>query len=302
MVAFVKLPLSFEEQAQRLIDRGMSGDPGEIRERLAVVSYYRLSGYWHYCKGSDDRFRSGTSFAVVWDQYVFDRNLRLLAMDAIERVEVALRTLVSYHQAHVHGPFGYVDDPAALAGAGTGPKRQEFLRRVHDEVKRSKETYLQHFRTKYGDHHALPAVWIATEALSFGTVVTLWMQSSKGVRSEVARAFGVSEKVLQSWLWSLNEVRNVCAHHGRLWNRELGNKPIIPLRKHHPEWHEPVSFGNERVFAVLTICVDALARFAPGSAWPRRVRELVEQSPQAPLRNMGFPARWLDCPVWRSAR
>lgn len=132
-------------------------------------------------------------------------------------------------------------------------------------------------------------------------VVSYYRLSGYRVQTEVAKAFGVSERVLQSWLWSLNEVRNVCAHHGRLWNREIGNKPMIPRRKHHPAWHDPVAIGNERVFGVLTICADALGRFAPGTSWPRRVRDLVEGQTVAPMRNMGFPDRWLESPLWKGA-
>lgn len=298
---FSKPALSFEDQARLLLSRGMEGELDEIRDRLALVSYYRLSGYWFHRKGTDERFKPGTRFSIAWDQYVFDRNLRLMAMDAIERIEVSLRTLVSYHQAHEHGPFGYVDKPEALDKAPSIDKRGELLRRIEDEVARSKEVFVRHFLDKYGDHHRLPPIWVVTEVLSFGTVVSLWMYSSKRVQTEVAKAFGVSERVLQSWLWSLNEVRNVCAHHGRLWNREIGNKPMIPLRKHHPAWHDPVAIGNERVFGVLTICADALGRFAPGTSWPRRVRDLVESQTVAPMRNMGFPDRWLESPLWKGA-
>jgi abortive infection bacteriophage resistance protein len=121
------------------------------------------------------------------------------------------------------------------------------------------------------------------------------------VKNEVARMFDVSDEVLRTWLWSLNEVRNVCAHHCRLWNRDLGNKPTIPHAKHHPDWHAPVEISNNRIFAVLTICAHSLALLAPKSGWQHRLRNLLNQHPMVPIKNMGFPENWLECPIWKGA-
>ena len=93
---YAKPPLTFEQQADLLIQRGMSGDRDLLVARLSVVNYYRLSGYWHPFKGTGDQFQPGTSFDEVWNRYAFDRRLRLLAIDAIERVEVAVRARLAY--------------------------------------------------------------------------------------------------------------------------------------------------------------------------------------------------------------
>jgi len=142
---------------------------------------------------------------------------------------------------------------------------------------------------------------MATEVMSFGCVLSLWQSSSKKIKNDVARVFDVSDEVLQTWLWSLNEVRNVCAHHGRLWNRDLGNKPNIPHAKHHPEWHKPVAISNHRVFGILTVCAHSLVHLAPNSHWQRRLQGLLIEHPAVPKKNMGFPENWLDCPIWRDA-
>ena len=99
-VKYTKEPLTFEQQADRLIRRGMQGDRELIVARLASVNYYRLSGYCYPFRNLDDTFRPGTTFAAVWQRYVFDRRLRLLVMDAIERIEVAVRFQLAYHHAH----------------------------------------------------------------------------------------------------------------------------------------------------------------------------------------------------------
>ena len=298
---FTKPPLTFEDQADLLIRRGMIADRTLLVQRLASVNYYRLSGYWFHRRQPDDTFIPGTAFDIIWDQYVFDRQLRLLVMDAVERVEVAVRTQLSYHHAHMHGTFGYADDPASLPKLSAA-QRNELIARIQDEVGRSKETFVAHFFKKYGDQHKDLPAWMATEVMSFGSVLKLLRSSSKQVKNAVAHRFGVAYEVLDSWLWMFNEVRNICAHHGRLWNRELGNKPMIPLAKHHPDWHRPVAIKNHRVFAVLTVSGYCLRRIAPQSAWPRRLRALLDQHGRVPRKNMGFPDDWLESPLWKDAR
>ncbi len=297
---FTKPPLSVEQQVDLLLTRGIQGDRGEMLQRLTAVSYYRLSGYWFHRKLADNTFQPGTHFQVVWDQYVFDRKLRIVFMDAIERIGVGLRTFLSLHHAHAHGPFGYTDDPASLPKLDPS-RRADLLKRITDEVQRNRkrELFVKHFFDTYGDHHTLPPIWVATEVMSLGCVLSLWQATTKKVKNEVARMFKVSDEVLKTWLWSLNEVRNICAHHGRLWNRDLGNKPTIPHAKHHPDWHAPVAIPNHRVFAVLTVCAHSLTLLAPHSHWQRRLRGLLNQHPKVPIKNMGFPENWLDCPIWK---
>ncbi len=113
---YTKRPLTFDEQVQQLVDRGLEGDPATIRNRLQSVNYYRLTGYLYpYRIQGSDNFVPGTQFETVWEQYAFDRRLRLLVMDAIERIEIAVRAQLAYHHAHTyHDPFAYATQPISL--------------------------------------------------------------------------------------------------------------------------------------------------------------------------------------------
>lgn len=300
VVKYTKPALSLEDQADLLLKRGMVGDRAKMIRRLSAVSYYRLSGYWFHRKLADDSFEPVTRFDVAWEQYIFDRKLRLLLMDVIERVEVGPRTQFSFHHAQAHGAFGYATEATALPKLPPD-KRRALLLRISDEVERSKEQFVLHFAQKCGDSHDHLPIWMATEIMSFGCVLSLWQASSKIVKNRVAATFGVSDEVLRTWFWTLNEVRNICAHHGRLWNRDLGNKPTIPHAKHHPDWHAPVAIPSHRVFAALTICAYSLARLAPSSHWQERVRKLLNEHPKIPTKNIGFPDEWLKSPLWQGA-
>lgn len=95
---YTKPFLTFEEQADLLMkDRGMVADRDDLIRHLQDVGYYRLSGYWHiHKKHGSDEFWEGTTFKRVWDMYVFDRQFRLVVLDAVERVEVYMRTQLAY--------------------------------------------------------------------------------------------------------------------------------------------------------------------------------------------------------------
>jgi len=294
-MSYAKPPLLLEEQADLLIRRGLIGDCPVIVARLASVNYYRLSGYWlpFRCHDSEN-FRPGTTFAAVWDRYVFDRRLRLLVMDAIERVEVTVRSQLAYHHAHTYGAFAYATDPASMPKFDRG-RHREFVQRIEEETVRSREVFVNHFRAKYGASHQHLPVWMATEVMTFGSVLSFFRGASHKIKQNVASVFAMPETLFNSWLMTLNAMRNICAHHGRLWNRELGVKPMIPRRDAYPDWHTP---ENNRVFAVLTICRYCLRCIAAQSRWPDRLRALLAEFPRIPRASMGFPASWEQCPIW----
>ena len=111
--------------------------------------------------------------------------------------------------------------------------------------------------------------------------------------------FGVADKVLESWLLSLNSIRNLCAHHARLWNRGMGNQPpAIPRAHKHPDWHRPVPILPDRIFGVLTVLHYMLRQVAPQSRWRDRLQKLFAKYPDVPIRFMGFPENWLASPLW----
>jgi abortive infection bacteriophage resistance protein len=105
---YKKLPLSFDQQADLLISRGLQANRDELINKLRAVNYYRLSAYWYpFRHPGNDVFQPKTTLNKIWRRYIFDRQLRLLLMDAIERVEIGIRTSIIYHHSHKYGPFGY---------------------------------------------------------------------------------------------------------------------------------------------------------------------------------------------------
>lgn len=266
--------LSYEQQADLLIEeRGLSANRENLIRHLQEVGYYRLSGCWYIFKRSnisdskdthDERFIEGTTFDEIWSLYTFDRQLRLLTLDAIERIEVYFRSQLAYELAKETGSFGYLE-PENLPRLDE-EEYSEFLERCETQYLRSSEPFVRHFKEKYGDSKELPPYWIMVNLMEFGTMLRLYKGASSEIRNELAGKLGVTTRVLKSWLVALNTTRNICAHHARLWNKGIGTRPVIPTKEKNPEWYEPFQIRADRTCGILTILSYLLERVAPDTS------------------------------------
>jgi abortive infection bacteriophage resistance protein len=292
-----KPPTSFEQQADLLISRGLIADRDILIDRLRAVNYYRLSGYLYSFRQPDDTYRPGTTISMVWDRYNFDRKLRLTVMDAIECVEVAIRTQLVYHFTHKFGPFGYFE-------RNNFPKLSTdkyslWINDLKEETDRSRETFVNHFFTKYGDSHKGLPLWMLAEIMSFGKMFTMFNGVDFSIEKRIAAEYQITDEVLCSWLGSLNVIRNICAHHGRLWNRELGYKPKLPYQRKNPQWYIPLPISNNRVFVILTILNYMIHLIEKDSQWSMKIKKLIFENPMIPIREMGFPIQWQEYSFWK---
>lgn len=292
---YTKPPLSYEEQADQLLHRGLVAEREQLIATLKSVNYYRLSGYWYLYRNPNHTFKPGTKLSQIWNLYTFDRQLRLLVLDAIERVEIHVRSQLAYHLAQNTGPFGYLEEKN-LPNINSDEHR-ELLSTLRQEYHKSKESFVTHFKEKYGNEHDLLPIWMVTEIMTLGSVLTLFRGVRTDIKKSMGKSFNIDEGVLKSWLRSLNASRNICAHHGRLWNRELGYKPKIP--KKDPRWHRPVAVFNNRIFVILTILKYLLNYIAPQSKWSLRLENLLQSYPDIPRGPMGFSDNWQECPIWQ---
>ena len=140
---------------------------------------------------------------------------------------------------------------------------------------------------------------MTAEVMTFGQVFTFFRHLHKLEKKRLAQAFGLYPPVLESWLHTLLFTRNACAHHARLWNREIPIRPKLPKIRHSPEWHEPVKIDNRRVFAILTILKYLLSRIAPETDWDGRLLSLLDEYDEIPIRQMGFPDNWQESRFWQ---
>ena len=274
-------------------------DIGRAEHYLRFIGYYRLSGYWfpfQYRDGSanHDTFRPGTDFETVLDRYVFDRRLRVQIMDAVERIEVAARTAISNALSERVGPHWYLD-PAQF---DPNFNHADFVRRVRQETgidpfnRHKQSDFIRHYLQKY-DQPPEPPSWMVFELLPFGTVSMVFKYLLDADKKRIAQDFGLPRHRLQSWLHASSHMRNLCAHHSRVWNREFGVVPSVARsERHHVSQHK--RFYNHAV-AIQTI----LRRISAETHWADRLRELLAEHPHVPLHAMGFPATWHQEAIWR---
>lgn len=300
---FSKPALSFEQQLDLLIRRGMViGDREAALRHLQHISYYRLRAYWlpyevPAATEGDHAFKPGVSFESILDLYSFDRKLRLLVMDAIERVEVSIRARWVYVMSVRYGPHSYLD--GLLFKKVTDHAKS--LTKLQEELERSKETFVLHYNDKYTEPE-LPPIWGISELLTFGQL-SQWFKNIKdaSVRVEIAKPYGLDEQLVRSFAHHLSYVRNVCAHHMRLWNREATIGMKLPAR---PAWlgaalnHEQ----PKRLYNTLLVLAYLINIISPGSRWRTNLLALFDEHPAVNLNQMGFPADWKSAPVWKAGQ
>lgn len=238
---YSKPHLSFADQVALLKSRGLAITDDWLAERhLARIGYYRLKDYWHPFRETQqatrpdgsrytqvhETFRAGTQFVDAVDLYVFDKKLRLLMSDAIERIEVALRVDVAHTLGHrsrfAHRETQHLDPKRTAAPAGGGLTRHhKWLQKAKDAESRSKSEWIKQFHSRFAA--PLPIV-MAVETWEFGMLSHLIEMAHPSDRQSISGRFGLADsETLASWIRCLAYVRNVCAHHGRLWNHPLVN-------------------------------------------------------------------------------
>lgn len=285
-----KPPLTYEDQYDLIASRGL-----QVEDRLRVirwlkrVSYYRLSAYFLPFKNGET-FRNGATFDHIAGLYNFDRKLRLVVLDAIERVEVSVRTCLTYELAHKYGPFGY-SNPATFSAQFNHAGFMDDLRYAIDD---SSETFVAFYGRKYTSEEHLP-IWMASELLSFGVISRLYRASTPDIKKKIAHRFDIQDQQFASWLHAMSYARNLCAHHSRLWNRELAIKPSLP--RNSKAWPYTVP-TTDRLYCVLVILQHCLMRIAPRCSWKARLLGVFDAHPGVEIAAMGIPNDWRNMSPW----
>jgi abortive infection bacteriophage resistance protein len=294
---YEKPALTYVEQVERLQERGMIvSAPKSAAFYLEHLNYYRLRGYWLYFESdlSSHQFKPNTSFDKVLGLYLFDRELRLLLMDAIERIEVSARAHWAYELGHQYGAYAFLDPTIA-----SNPSRwEQNLSTLSKEVSRSDEVFIEHLKNTYREEY--PPIWAACEVMSLG-LLSRWYDNLKPLasRTAIARPYGVDHTVLASWLNHISSVRNYCAHHARLWNRQFVRTPALPKSK-PAKLAENFVQQDRRLYNTLVILLYWMDCLSPGHRWRERLKALLQNYLEY-LPAMGFPVHWSRLPIWSAA-
>ena len=298
-----KPPLVIMDQIALLKHRGMAfADVDDARHTLAHINYYRLRPYWLPFENITDSaigqngqhfFQTGTSFESVLMYYTFDQRLKLLLMDAIERVEISLRTRWAHELALRYGSHAYLD-VGLFCNTHNYAKCLESLQY---EVRRSHEVFIKHYLDTYS-HPILPPIWAVCEVMSLGQL-SQWLSNLKHRkdRQAIVHTFGFDEKVICAFAHHLGTVRNLCAHHSRVWNRRFTIRMKLPHRDavsaHYFNTEE-----DQKIYNTLLMLVLLLDQICPESTWKVRLLKLITTMPKGTAAAMGYPEDWMNMAVW----
>jgi abortive infection bacteriophage resistance protein len=282
-------------QSRNLTFRNVADAP----HYLANISYYRLKGYWWEMQDDfvNHHFKSNSYFEDAIDLYNFDRHFRIIVFNAIERIEISLRTKLIYHLSLSYGPEWYLN-PALF------DKQKEFaafVAKIYSDMGRSSEEFIvQHFQNHPTEH---PESWKGLEVLTLGTLSKLYQNLKHQLpeKNTIAKEFGLNnQKYLVSWLLGITVIRNIIAHHGRLWNRVMINKydwpPNTPktLLSYIPDNNQ-----RRKIFPLLSAILYLNNEISPGHHIKQELVTLFAQYPNTQLHKMGFPANWQNETLWK---
>jgi abortive infection bacteriophage resistance protein len=245
------------------------------------------------------------------DLYVFDKRLRLIFLDAIERIEVALRVDVALLLGK-RSPYAHrnptVFDPAFGVKPGSNGRtgHNKWLERLDESFRKSKEEFVTHFKRKY--HGEDPPIWIAIELWDFGMLSFVLDGLKVSDQMQIAQKYGFRRPtLLTGFSRNINNIRNICAHHSRLWNRSPADRIASPRSGEIPGLDHLVHDVNSRsrIYATAAIMQHFLSIINPSTQWHERLISHLKTLPTGngvALEQAGFPEGWKNLALWRPTR
>ncbi len=303
---FSKKAFTIDEQIAQLQERGLE-IPNSIlaAKYLSNISYYRLGEYWYVMQSDKVKhiFKPNSKFKDVIALYNFDAELRILLFEVIEKIEISLRSKLIYHVSHEIDPwwfqnFELFNDSLALV---------KTLANLQEELERSKDVTIKNHFKIHKDDKRFPPSWKSLEQTSFGALSKLYGNLKPSVKSKdaIAAELGaVNHTYLPSWLQSIAQIRNYCAHHSRLWNRNLPGTVKLLSKPPNPWIIDPENVPKQHEFIHLYVhmCLMKylLNVIQPNNNFTNRLDDLFSKYPNVDQNALGMKPNWTKEPLWQN--
>ncbi|WP_368326448.1 Abi family protein [Phocaeicola vulgatus] len=296
--SFAKPYSSPGQIVQTLKSRGMLiKDERRVENYLMNIGYHRLSAYiypFYKSPKSDLVLKEGTTFEQVLTLYRFDKKLRILLFNEIEKIEVAIRSVLANIGCQELNDRYWITKPEYFANAD---KFSQTLAIIEKELASSKEDYIEHFRQNFIEDY--PPAWMITEVLSFGNLNYIYSNiASNKLMKRIAGYFGLKPQVFTSWLTVLANLRNMCCHHARIWNRDFMLNPAEP-RKTSNAWVNTAQIDKKRIYYRLCIIRYFLFSVSPNNNFNDKLSNLLADFSAIDIAAMGFSRDWIKEGLWR---
>ena len=280
---YFKPPTTFDEQLDKLVKRGCCvSDPVSAREALHRINYYRFSAYFLPFKTKSGEYSGTPTFNRIYRIYEFDRKLRGLLFGAIEEIELFLRTQLAYYHAHRYGATEYLNPDIWR----DKERHEKLCRRIAEEISNNRNAaFVKHHIEQYD---AILPIWAVVELFSFGMLSQFYSNMPRQNRKALASLlYGTTDPNLESWLRCASDLRNICAHYGRLYYKKF---VAIPRKPDDLE----IPLDNRSLFDNI-IVVKLL--YPDPSKWnytflPSLWNLIQEYHYDIDLAHIGFPPNW----------
>lgn len=298
-INYPKSYASPQDLVSLLKSRGLHIDnDGKVENYLQNIGYFRLSAYCYpllQIPKNNHYYKEGSSFTQVLNLYRFDRKLRLLVFNEIEKIEVAIRSIVINTACEHFGDIFWITDPSRFSNPRYFSK---FISDIQSDINNSSEDFIIHFSAKYSN--PFPPAWSIAEILSLGGICHIYKNlKDNSLKKKIAKAFGLQPIIFESWILTLAGLRNICCHHGRLWNRILKLRPTIPNKINHKWIANAATIDVQRVYFRLCIIKYLLISVSPNNSFKEKLIALLSKYPSVDIAAMGFPANWQDESLWK---
>ena len=295
---YTKTPLTSDQHIELLKERGLLiEDDARAIKYLNNIGYFRLSGYMYHLQSTDGNhnFKEGIKFDDIVLHYQFDKKLRAIILEYLERIEIALRARLTDKYSNSFGFYWYIDKSLFEDYRVFNSINQEIMEHFGDP----QERFLKAFKNKYTSESAPPSN-MALEVLTLGKLSRLYRGlKNKDQKGAIADDFELPSTILSSWFIYLTNVRNICAHHSRLWNKKVtADRPLIPKRKKYQfNGLVPEDF-NTTLYGIISMIDRLLSAINPNNQFVKKVIDLIHIYPTISTRSMGFPDGWRTNPAW----
>ena len=277
--------------------RGLTiNDPAKAEGYLEFIGYYRLSAYMYpllQMPKELHRFKPNTSFDQVMTLYRFDKKLRLLIFNEIEKIEVAARSAIVNIGSDMMGNPFWMTDGSNFIDAG---KFRRTMDLIDAELRRSREDFIVHFKQTYSDVY--PPAWILAEVLPFGVITNIFSNiKTARIKKCIARKFGLQVAPFESWLTIVTLTRNSCCHHARVWNKQNTIRPMLPNRM-TGSW---ISLPTDTLRIYFNLCIIKyfLNIISPNNDMKDKIDAMLSTYPSIDIAAMGFPRGWENEALWQ---
>ena len=264
---------------------------------LTNIGYYRLSAYCYPLlkePKSEHCYKDGATFDLVMNMYRFDRKLRILLFNEIEKIEVAIRSILVNYVSDASCDVFWMTNSQYFHNPVVFSKTLEL---IQSEIEKTREEFIVHFQNKYFNPY--PPAWMIAEIVTLGILCATYSNlKSRTIQKKIAGYFGLPVTVFSSWIMILANLRNLCGHHIRIWNKENSLIPALLKSPVFP-WIDSSTTDMKRVYYRICIIKYLLFTVSPNNMFTQKLKSLLADYPTIDIKAMGFPVDWHIEPLWR---